>query len=79
MPHEEAILEPIKAMRLLSQTWKALQRENIATLERPRAAADRIGRFDTVRHKAARIAWAELRRLIARDRSRDHSSHPAPH
>jgi hypothetical protein len=62
MPQYEPIPGPIDGLRLPVRVWKALQRENITTIDQLRAAAGRLERFDDIGRKMAAIIRAELAR-----------------
>jgi hypothetical protein len=57
---------PIPGLRLSTRAWKALQWENITTLDQLRAAADQLERFDRIGPKTAQIIRAELHAPPAR-------------
>jgi hypothetical protein len=54
---------PIPGLRLSTRAWKALQLENITTLDQLRAVADQLERFDRIGPKTAQIIQAELARV----------------
>ena len=59
--------EHIPGLRLPLNTWDALQREGITTLEQLRARADRIHWLPGIGRKSAQIIREELARLAAPD------------
>jgi hypothetical protein len=64
MPQDEPVPGPIDGLRLPRRAWKMLQQENITTLDRLKAVADRIERFERIGPKTARTIRAELTRVI---------------
>ncbi|MFC4172507.1 DNA-directed RNA polymerase subunit alpha C-terminal domain-containing protein [Microvirga sp. GCM10011540] len=66
---------PIDGLRLPQRAWKVLQQENITTLDRLRAVADRIERFDNIGRKTAKVIRAELTRLKFRERPGHYRGH----
>src|SRR4051812_17929522 len=67
MPHSlfDPCEGPIPGLRLPLNAWKALQRENITTLDQLKAVADEIERFEGIGRKTAQAIRAELTRLEA--------------
>jgi DNA-directed RNA polymerase alpha subunit len=63
---EEKIPGPIEGLRLPQRAWAMLRRENITTIDRLRAVADRLQRFEGVGFRTARA----IREEIARARPR---------
>lgn len=72
MPQDDPIPGPIEGLRLPARAWKALQWENITTLDQLRAAADRIERFENIGRKMAQIIRSELARAAPLDQPRHH-------
>ena len=70
MLQDEPIPGPIDGLRLPTRAWKALQQENITTLDQLRAAADRIERFENIGPKIAQTIRAELARVASLDKTR---------
>jgi hypothetical protein len=70
MLQDKPISGPIDGLRLPKRAWKVLQQENITTLDRLRAVADRIERFDNIGHKTALTIRAELARMKPRAKPR---------
>jgi hypothetical protein len=52
----------IKDLRLPPRAWYVLRRENITTMSKLRAVADRLERFDGIETKLAQAIRAELTR-----------------
>ena len=64
MPQDEPVPGPIDGLRLPRRAWKMLQQENITTLDRLKAVADRIERFERIGPKTAQAIRAELTRVV---------------
>jgi DNA-directed RNA polymerase alpha subunit len=75
MLQDELIPGPIEGLHLPRRAWKVLQRENITTLDQLRTVADRIGRFENIGLKTARIIQAELARIWVRERPHHYRGH----
>ena len=75
MPLDEPVPGPIDELRLPRRAWKVLQQENITTLDRLRAIADRIERLENVGAKTARTIRAELARMKFREKPRHYRGH----
>jgi hypothetical protein len=75
MLQDELIPGPIEGLHLPRRAWKVLQRENITTLDQLRTVADRIGRFENIGLKTARIIQAELARIWVRERPHPYRGH----
>jgi hypothetical protein len=58
---------PIDGLRLPPNAWDVLRRENITTLDRLKAVARRIERFDGIGSKTARAIREEVARATCRD------------
>jgi DNA-directed RNA polymerase alpha subunit len=58
---------PIGGLRLPPKAWHVLRRENITTIGRLRAVADKIERFQGVGSKTANAIRVELARMSASD------------
>ena len=69
-PQDEPILGPIEGLRLSARAWTALQRENITTLDRLRAVADRLDRLEGIGAKTAQTIRAEFTRVVALEKPR---------
>jgi DNA-directed RNA polymerase alpha subunit len=59
-PQDEPIAGPIEGLRLPARTWKVLREENLTTLDRLRAVADRLDRLEGIGAKTAQTIRAEL-------------------
>jgi DNA-directed RNA polymerase alpha subunit len=66
-PQDEPISGPIVGLRLPARVWKVLRRENITTLDRLRAVADRLDRLEGIGPKTVQTIRAELARVAALD------------
>ncbi|GEO19418.1 hypothetical protein [Microvirga aerophila] len=55
---------PIIGLRLPRKTWNVLRRKNITTIDRLRAAAHRVHRFEGIGPKAARLIREEIARVM---------------
>ncbi len=75
MPQDVPVPGPIDGLRLPQRVWKVLQQENITTLDRLRAIADRIERLENVGAKTARTIRAELARIKFREKPRHYRGH----
>jgi hypothetical protein len=71
MPQDEPVRGPIDGLRLPRRAWKMLQQENITTLDRLKAVAGRIERFERIGPKTARTIRAELTRVIREEQPYD--------
>lgn len=66
---EQPIPGPIEGLHLPSRAWKALQEENITTLDQLITLASRIERVTPgIGRKTARRIRAELARIVASER-----------
>ena len=76
MPLDEPVPGPIDGLRLPRRAWKALQQENIITLDQLRAVAGRIERvLPGIGSKTAETIRAELARTQVRDKPRHYRGH----
>jgi hypothetical protein len=66
MRQDAPVPGPIDGVRLPQRAWKVLQQENI-TLDRLRAAADRLDRLEGIGVKTAQAIIAELARVTPPD------------
>ena len=57
-------LGPIRDLRLPPKAWYVLRRENITTMSKLRAVADRLERVDGIGSKLAQAIRAELTRVM---------------
>jgi hypothetical protein len=64
--HDEKIPGPIEGLRLPPRAWAVLRRERITTIDRLRAVADRLERFDGVGPGTALAIREELARVRPR-------------
>lgn len=79
MSHQKAVPGVIEGLHLPGRAWKALQREKITTLDRLKAVANRLERFEAIGPKTAQTIRAELRRLTFHEKLRHDSFRPAQH
>jgi DNA-directed RNA polymerase alpha subunit len=63
---EEKIPGPIEGLRLPQRAWAMLRRENITTIDRLRAVADRLQRFEGVGFRTALAIREEIARAKPR-------------
>jgi DNA-directed RNA polymerase alpha subunit len=76
MPLDEPVPGPIDSLRLPRRAWKALQQENITTLDQLRAVADRLERvLPGIGGKTALTIRAELARIKFREKPRHYRGH----
>ena len=59
----EAFEGPIGGLYLPANAWKALDREDIGTLDQLRASIDRLETFEGIGPKTARVIRLELARV----------------
>jgi DNA-directed RNA polymerase alpha subunit len=69
-PQDDPIAGPIEGLRLPARAWTALRQENITTLDRLRAVADRLDRLQGIGAKTAQTIRAELARVAALEKPR---------
>jgi DNA-directed RNA polymerase alpha subunit len=74
-PQDEPISGPIEGLRLPARTWTALRQENLTTLDRLRAVADRLDRLEGIGAKTAQTIRAELARVAALEKPRHYKPH----
>jgi DNA-directed RNA polymerase alpha subunit len=69
-PQDKPVPGPIEGLRLPARAWTALRRENITTLDRLRAVADRLDRLEGIGAKTAQTIRVELARMAAYEKPR---------
>ena len=76
MPLDEPVPGPIDSLRLPRRAWKALQQENITTLDQLRSMAGRIERvLPGIGRKTAQRIRAELARITVSEKPRHYQGH----
>ncbi len=68
-------LGPIRDLRLPPKAWYVLRRENITTMSKLRAVADRLERFEGIGSKLAQAIRAELARIEQPSDKGQHGEH----